>query len=88
MDDQERGDTPKARPESDIEASRRATFKAACSGLHPWRIAKALNRLLPGIDFRRMTKGALCREFVSGYLEGFSGEELRRVVSEEMGHPR
>jgi hypothetical protein len=62
------------------EHSRFADFLACTSRLTPWSIAKALNTLSPGVDYRGMSKLALADEYVRGeHLRAISGQRLREA---------
>lgn len=64
-----------------IIESRRATFRAATRGLHSYRLAKALNKLRPGYDWRGCGKNAMRDEFSSGLLAEVSGQKLRAAIA-------
>lgn len=53
-------------PLSPRQSARLATFKAATKGLHPWTVAKAMNALTPGVDWRRCSKGRMADAFATG----------------------
>lgn len=59
---------------------RRHCFHAATVGMRAWSIAKACNELRPGFDFRGETKAELCREFVDGYLRGYTPHQLENAL--------
>lgn len=74
-----------ATPQSDC---RRATFRAATWGVHPWRIAKALNTLTPGIDWRGSSKKQMSQAFAQA--DGISnlhrclGVDLRKAIADQL----
>jgi hypothetical protein len=63
------------------QSYRKAAFNAATAGMHAWTIAKAFNRMRPGMDFRGCTKTRLREVFVSGELAERSASELRRFLA-------
>lgn len=65
--------------------SRRATFNAATQRLHPYKIAKALNRLTRGLDWCGCTKKHMREEWASGeWLRKMNGQALRDAIDAEV----
>lgn len=67
------------------EAYRAATFRAATKGLSVWRVAKALNLLRHGRDWRGSTKGDMSAAFVNGDLSHLTGQQLRAAIAKAEG---
>ena len=69
-----------------IAASRRATFKAATTGMRAYLVALALNRVRRGYDWRGCCKRDLCEEFATGKLSTMPGRELRAAIARAKGN--
>lgn len=60
------------------ESSEYATFRTATTGMRSWLIAKAMNHLFPGIDFRGCTKGDMAETWATRMRPGsHSGRFVR-----------
>lgn len=68
---------------TDNQAARAVTMKAAAGGLTAYQLAKACNRMRPGVDFRGLTKRKLYDEFAKGMLRGYTGQQLRDAIKKE-----
>lgn len=64
---------------TDKEVIRIAQFNVATEGMSTWSIAKLLNTLIPGHDFRGCGKPKLREEFINGYLSKTTFAELRKA---------
>jgi hypothetical protein len=59
------------------EEQRIEAFKRETRGMGAWKIAQAMNRATPGIDFRGCNKGQLAKAFADGEASRVSVEALR-----------
>lgn len=67
---------------SDSDAYRRATFRAATTGLRAYTIAIRLRdaKVRPGIDFRGCTKREIESDYIDGMLSHLNGSDLRKAM--------
>jgi hypothetical protein len=64
--------------ETPEQSRRRATFKAATVGMRAYTISLAMNRMLPGHEWRGCSKSELCDVYMGC---GKTGAELRRFLT-------
>lgn len=76
-------------PENKIKWQRVAEFSRETRGMSAWNIAKAMNHLTPGIDYRGCNKSQLQETFASdpsGYgMKKKTGADLRAAIAKIKG---